>query len=67
MKMKKMFNKNYFAPILGILNKYFIPTSVQKSSRTKVHNALVRPILLYGSEIIPLGKKRIKNNWHQSR
>jgi hypothetical protein len=40
-----------FAQILGILNNYFKPTSVQKFSRVKVHNALAVPILSYGSEI----------------
>jgi len=67
--MKRMFNKCYFAPILGILNNQFKPTSVQKFSRiSKAHSALAHPILLYESEIGPLGKKRgIEDDWHQSR
>jgi hypothetical protein len=50
-----------FAQILGILNNTFRPSSVQKSSRIKVYNALALSILLYGKEIGPSGK-RIKNN-----
>ena len=57
--MKKMFNKNYFAPVLGILNKYFVQTSVQKSSRIKAHNALVLPFFYMDAKLGPL-KKRIK-------
>jgi hypothetical protein len=59
MKMKRMYNKCYFAPILGILNNHFKTNSVQKFSRiSKAHGALAHPILLYGSEIGPLGKKK---------
>jgi hypothetical protein len=35
-------------------------------SKIKVHNALVLPILLHGSEFGPT-EETIKNNWHQSR
>ena len=45
-----------FAQILGILNAFKL-TLVQKSLGTNVYNALILPILLYGSAIWTLGKK----------
>jgi hypothetical protein len=46
--------------ILGILNNNFNPTLVQKFSKIKVYNALALPILLFGSEIWTLRKKKDK-------
>jgi hypothetical protein len=46
-----------FSQILGILKNGFRPTLAHKFSRKKVYNALVLPILLYGSEICTLRKK----------
>jgi len=46
-----------FAQILGILNNTLQPNLVQKFSGMKVNNALVLPILLYGSKIWTLRKK----------
>ena len=50
-----------FSQILGILNNIFKQTLVQKFSRIKVYNALAFHILLHGSEIWTLRKKKIKN------
>jgi hypothetical protein len=59
MKIKKKFQQNVskFAQIVGILNNTFKPTSVQKSSRIKVYNAMALPILLHESEIWTLRQK----------
>jgi len=51
-----------FAEILGILNNTLQPTLVQKFSEIKVNNALVLPILLYGSKIWTHRKKDQKTN-----
>ena len=49
-----------FTKIRGILNSIFKPTLVPKFSRVKVYNELSFAVLLYGSEIWTLGKKRMK-------
>ena len=48
-------------------NNTFKPTLVQKFSRIKVYNALAIPILVYGSEIWTLGKKKDKKTIDISR
>jgi hypothetical protein len=47
-----------FSQTLGILNNTFKQNFVQKCSRIKVYNALTLPIILYGSEIWALKKKK---------
>jgi hypothetical protein len=58
MRMKIIFKKlTKFAQIMGILNKTFKPTLVQKISKIKLHNTMVLLLLVYGNEIWTLIKK----------